>query len=281
MALQALTAGTVALADGASDVRGWSVRTLVDDCAVATVHDLLLDAAGSVRWIDLALERGTHVLLPAGQARADPDRQRIWVPGLESKQLPRLPRYDHLPSLVDEAREEVLLGAYAAVLLRERVPPPPPPEPAGNVVPLAALPDFRVAEGDQDPRGWAVVGAGSTPLCEVEELMVDPHVLRVRHLVCRIPGADERRVLLPVGYARLEPDERLVRVPRLTREALDALPAWHEPSEARAATDAAAARLGAPHDPADDPRLDARALFSVQPRVRERGARVTAGGEPA
>ncbi len=94
VALAALTSAGVALAPNARDLRGWEVRTLVDDRAAGRVGDLLLDEAGHVRWLMLELERGRLVLLPSGQARADPECRRVWLPGLAADQLPLLPDYD-------------------------------------------------------------------------------------------------------------------------------------------------------------------------------------------
>ncbi len=260
VALAALAAAKVELAPGSSDLRGWEARTLVDDRAAGRVRDLLLDEAGQVRWLALELAAGRCVLLPSGQARADRERRWIWVPGLAADQLALLPSYDPAAPPPDPAREEELLAAYGAALLRERSAPTVPP-PAGDVVPLSSLPDFRVAAGEADPRGWTVRDAGDEPVGEVTELLVDPGILRVRHLVCRVDGEGGRRVLLPIAYARLDPDRSAVRIPRLTRAALAALPEWVEAVPAREAAVAAAARLGAVRAPGEDPRLDGAALF--------------------
>lgn len=107
------------LAPGMIDVRGWEIRTLVDDAVAGSVHDLLLDGSGLVRWLDLALDDVRHVLFPAGQGRADQRRRCIWLPGLAADQLAQLPAYAHEAQAVDPALEARLLAAYAAVLLRE------------------------------------------------------------------------------------------------------------------------------------------------------------------
>ncbi len=122
MALAVLGDEPGRLAPGMVDVRGWEVRTLVDDVAAGSVHELLLDADGRVRWLDVALSAGAHVLVPAGQGRADPRRRRIWLPGLAADQFQLLPDYAHEVSGLDAEREVSLLDAYAAVLLREAPP---------------------------------------------------------------------------------------------------------------------------------------------------------------
>ncbi|HEX9107117.1 MAG TPA: hypothetical protein VF832_07810 [Longimicrobiales bacterium] len=120
MTLASLAEQSRALAPGMLDVRGWEVRTLVDDVAVGTAHDLLLDEIGRVRWLDLALADGPHALLPAGQGRADRRQRRIWLPGLSAERVAWLPPHSGDASVIDGAGERALLAAYAAVLLGER-----------------------------------------------------------------------------------------------------------------------------------------------------------------
>ncbi len=262
MTLAALTSAGGALAPDARDLRGWEVRTLVDDRAAGRVGDLLLDEDEHVRWLMLELEPGRCVLLPSGQARADRDARRVWLPGLTADQLALLPDYDPAAGPPDPAREEALLAAYGAALLREGS-APAAPLPSGEVVPLSSLPELRVANGEDDPRGWTVRDAEDEPVGEVTELLVDPALLKVRHLVCRVDGAGGRRVLLPTAYARLDPERSAVGIARLTREALAALPEWLDDAAAREAAAAAAARLGAARAPGEDPRLDPSMLFGA------------------
>jgi len=121
------------------DPRGWEARTLVDDRVAGRVRELLADDEGAVRWLTLELDGGRCVLLPAGQARVDRDRRRVWVPGFAADQLAFLP--DHDPGRpLDAAREEALLTAYGAALLRERWQPAAPPPGGDTVVAAAAQP---------------------------------------------------------------------------------------------------------------------------------------------
>lgn len=265
MALASLAAGAGSLAAGKRDVRGWEVRTLVDDAAAAVVADLLLTAEGGVRWIVLRLADATEVLLPGGQGRADSRRRRMWVPGLSLEQVRLLPPYAGQPDTIDEHAEEALLAGYTAALLRERA-AAPAAEPAGDVLPLSSLPEYKVASGEPDPRGWVLAGADGEPLARVEDLLVDPRALKVRHLVCSAPPGSGRRVLLPIAYARLDAASRAVRVPRVTRDALAELPQWSDPAEARDAAAAARARLGAARTAGEDPRLDGGTLLPAKER---------------
>ncbi len=256
-ALTARSAAGKPLAAGAHDIRGWEVRTLVDDRFAGSVHDLLLDEDGLVRWLDLAPAEGRHVLVPAGQARAEPSTKLVRLPGMAGDQLALLPAYDVDSGGLDATGEAQRLAAYAAALLRERQ-LPGGPAPQAAAVPLADLPDFKVASGEPDPRGWPLVGAAGERLGRIEELLVDPRLLRARHLVCTI-GDEERRVRVPIGQVQVDADARLVLAYRLTPESVRALPAWPDagaPSGTTFAGDLASVQ--------DDSRLDPRALFGEE-----------------
>ena len=83
---------------------------------------------------------------------------------------------------------------------------------------LKDMPDFGVAEGAPDVRGWPVVGASGEAFARVEDLIVDRDALKVRYLaVCLEPkygdGAATRYRLLPIGIATLDEEAGRVRVP--------------------------------------------------------------------
>ncbi len=252
--LAPLSARALPLAGRARDIRGWEVRTLVDDVAVGTVEDLLLDDEGVVRWLDLALARGGHVLLPAGQARAESAGRLVRLPGLAANQLALLPRHDAAAGAPEAVGEAQLLAAYAAALLREARPATEPP-PVAPVVPLGSLPDFKVATGEPDPRGWGVVGPGGERLGRVEELLVDPRLLRARYAVCVLRD-DGRTVRVPLAHARVDRESELVCLDRLTMDSLPDLADWPGP-DAPAVGTAPSAAISV----RADARLDPRTLF--------------------
>lgn len=152
MALLTALAERQELGPGMIDVRGWEIRTLVDDVAVGSVHDLLLDGDGLVRWLDVALEAGLHVLLPAGQGRADERRRLVWLPGVSADQVAMLSAYDHDAGALQPARQARLLGAYAAALLRQ---PVPAEEPAPDTAPGDPMDDPRMDPRSLFPRSVA------------------------------------------------------------------------------------------------------------------------------
>jgi len=104
----------------------------------------------------------------------------------------------------------------------------------GRVARLKDLKDFTVAKGDPDVRGWNVYANDGRRIGEVDELLVDVQVMKVRYLdvdldrdvlsatggalgaspaapgTAAAPGARSDHVLIPIGSAQL--DEREDRV---------------------------------------------------------------------
>jgi uncharacterized protein (TIGR02271 family) len=99
-----------------------------------------------------------------------------------------------------------------------------------RVVPMRQLDDFKVADGDPDVRGWEVMSADGRKIGEVEELMVDTAAMKVRYLDVEVErgmlARDGSHVLVPIGYARLERDDRRVMVDNLQSAQLAALPVY-------------------------------------------------------
>src|SRR5688572_3050860 len=49
--------------------------------------------------------------------------------------------------------------------------------------PISDLSNYKVEEGDIDPRGWTVVGNDGNRIGTVEDLIVDTRAMKVRYLV--------------------------------------------------------------------------------------------------
>ena len=86
-------------------------------------------------------------------------------------------------------------------------------ERTSGIYPLDELHDLTVAADDVDPRGWAVYSQDGQRLGEVKELLVDTAAMQVRYLEVEVDrgvagapagAGDNRRVLFPVGTARLD-----------------------------------------------------------------------------
>jgi photosynthetic reaction center H subunit len=87
---------------------------------------------------------------------------------------------------------------------------------ASRLFRLSDLSDYEVADGDPDVRGWKVVGSDGMKLGEVEELIVDPEILKVRYL--EVDAESELfsgHVLLPIGLAAVDADDKLIFIASL------------------------------------------------------------------
>lgn len=233
--------GTDVLA-GAFDVRGWTVRSLMDGEIVGVVHAVLATPDGRPVYLDLDLEPlGKHVLLPIGAAHADRERERVWLPGLHREGLGLLPAYDGDPDAVGRAYERAVLHAYRDVLTGGAEVDPGgvgfEAESAADaasprLAPISELPDFHVAEGEPDPRGWPVATADGARVGSVSDLIADTRALKVRYLVCAVDEAAlglerlGRSILVPAGHARLLGHDRVVQVDALTPELIERSPVY-------------------------------------------------------
>jgi len=85
-----------------------------------------------------------------------------------------------------------------------------------NLMPLSRMSDFKVADGDQDVRGWKVVARDGDTIGKVDDLLIDITARRVRFL-----GVDLDRsllsgrshsghVLIPIESVRLDRHDRVL-----------------------------------------------------------------------
>lgn len=82
--------------EGMSDVRGWEVRTRLDNERVGKVDDIVFDDARRPRYLDVDVGFfKKHVLLPIGLARVDELNDVIWVPNMSKEQFKDFPEYEH------------------------------------------------------------------------------------------------------------------------------------------------------------------------------------------
>jgi sporulation protein YlmC with PRC-barrel domain len=103
---------------------------------------------------------------------------------------------------------------------------------------LDELGDLEVADGDPDVRGWDVRSSDGRRIGEVKELIVDANAMKVRYLDVeldrdelepdrqRASGSDQdRRILVPIGQARLDEYDDEVRLDIDSTRAAG-VPAW-------------------------------------------------------
>ena len=88
-----------------------------------------------------------------------------------------------------------------------------------RVVPLDELPDYRVAEGEPDVRGWDVFTSDGAKIGEVDTLLVDPAAKKVRYLDVELTEAmgvarssEDPHVLIPIGRAQVQRSDERVRL---------------------------------------------------------------------
>jgi uncharacterized protein (TIGR02271 family) len=100
-----------------------------------------------------------------------------------------------------------------------------------RVVPLDEMDDFKVADGEPDVRGWDVVGSDGRKIGEVDQLLIDRTAMKVRYLDVDmdddlIDVDEDRHVLIPIGYARLDRNDDNVLIDSMASKQLIALPAY-------------------------------------------------------
>jgi hypothetical protein len=194
----------------AFDVRGWEVRTEVDDEKAGSVNDVLIDGSGMPHLLDVQL--GTfqrHVLVPLGHAWADASRKVVWVEGISRDDVKKMPEVTQKPEEITTEFEQRLSEDFTAAASGakrrddER-------EARHRLQRLAKAADFKVAKGSTDPRGWKVVGGDGSKIGKVVELILDQDDMRVRYLDVDVDESKlqletiDRHVLVPIERARLD-----------------------------------------------------------------------------
>ena len=106
---------------------------------------------------------------------------------------------------------------------------------APTVAPLSTITDLSVTDGEPDIRGWDVVGQDRRTIGTVHDLVVDCEQMKVRYMDVEIRRAaidadQDRHVLIPIGYARLDEEDDRILVNNIATTAASSLPAYeHAP----------------------------------------------------
>ena len=128
-----------------------------------------------------------------------------------------------------------------------------PAQSAGRskLVPLSASPEFRLAPGEPDIRGWGLFANSGNRVGTVDEILIDPETNEVGALVItkEVPGATGGgRIALPIDRVSIDEQQRAVFSDAAT-DVSDSLPSHDEPrqaepSNARGVAGDVAARTG-------------------------------------
>ena len=86
---------------------------------------------------------------------------------------------------------------------------------------------FR-SEGDADPRGFAVIGCDDQQGGTISEIWVDRSEPQIRYLEVDVKGG--KRVLLPMGFARILKKKGQVKVAAITAAQFANVPVQASPS---------------------------------------------------
>ena len=95
--------------------------------------------------------------------------------------------------------------------------------------------DYKIAEGEDDIKGWDVKDGQDNDLGDVDDLIFDTQSLKVRYIVLDLDknkdlGLEDRKVLIPIGMAELNDDNDKVILPNITVAQIRSLPDYDEDS---------------------------------------------------
>lgn len=217
------------------DVRGWTVRTEAGDSRIGKVADMLLDAGGTLRYLDVDLGlMKKHVLVPLDHAHADEDSETVWIERLSRQDLEDAPEYALDPESLDEAYERRLDSVYGGTKItrhRDLVAPQEDEDEEVELHRLDAVEDEYRVSGD-DPRGWSVVTGDGRKVAKVASLLVDPGAMKARFLDVVVDEKElglepvDRHILLPSEHVRLDRRKKHVVVAGLLAGDLDGYPPY-------------------------------------------------------
>lgn len=98
-----------------------------------------------------------------------------------------------------------------------------------KIVPLRAAPDYFVAPGDPDPRGWPVIGGDREAAGVVSDVWVDRSEYMTRYFEVELPRGD--RVLLPSTFAKVDGRRGMIRVSALYADNFPGVPRTRTPDQ--------------------------------------------------
>ena len=235
-----------------NDLQGLAVHD-TDDLLSGHVHGILSEAeTGLVRFLDIELDgKNRHVLVPIGHARLEASAigPRIRLRAASLQDLQEVPPYEQTGAWPDNNITREVLAAHGRSFRGDKYYAHPAYDhrglyagehpivkdvisegdaaPVGSVTglqSLSQLPDYRVAHGEHDVRGWAVVDAGGNAAGVADDLLVDLDNMKVRYAVVRRDNG--KKALVPIGYLELRSGQHQLVAPGLMLQDLDTLRAF-------------------------------------------------------
>ncbi len=98
--------------------------------------------------------------------------------------------------------------------------------------PLGEVKDFEIADEHPDIRGWDILGNDGVKFGKVKELIIDTKAMKVRYLDVDInekytaDHQEDLHILIPVGVAILNKDDKNVIIPQLNTDNLANYPVY-------------------------------------------------------
>ncbi|MCY4265604.1 MAG: photosynthetic reaction center subunit H [Gammaproteobacteria bacterium] len=112
---------------------------------------------------------------------------------------------------------------------------PDHPEPAlhgePRFAPLRLAGDYSVASQDPDPRGMAVIGADGESGGTIADIWIDRSELQIRYFEVKVAGPEDKHVLLPFGFCRINGSRREVKVVSILSTQFIDVPATRNPDQ--------------------------------------------------
>src|SRR5699024_10401404 len=80
--------------------------------------------------------------------------------------------------------------------------------------------DYKIAEDQPDIDGWKILDTSGKKVGKVKDLLFDETALKVRYIVTNLKNGDwfddDREILIPIGQAQLDRDNKRVVVPNIS-----------------------------------------------------------------
>lgn len=98
--------------------------------------------------------------------------------------------------------------------------------------PLSEVKDFEIADKNPDVRGWDILGNDGEKFGSVHDLIIDTKAMKVRYLDVDInkkllsDHSEDLHILIPVGVAILNKDDKNVIIPQLNIDKLPSYPVY-------------------------------------------------------